>query len=242
MCGIFGAIGGHINSGIIRALTIANRERGTDSLGFFNSDGEILKAAGDPLDILTDSDFRLYLKQRVWFVAGHTRQATQGAITHKNAHPFRYGRIIGAHNGVVIAPERYEVDSEYLIDLLQNPYQEALENVEGYWGLSWFDGTHFYLQAQGTSVAIGRKGGTYYYSSDWAHLMAATGIKRTHVLDKGQTVRFTAEGIETCLRFVTKRPVSYATFLPYAKYGKLATEAEADWDRDTWSEYAKEYD
>ena len=60
MCGIFGGIG-KVNPGIIRALTLANRERGTDSLGFFNSAGKILKRAGDPLDILTDRDFQRYI-------------------------------------------------------------------------------------------------------------------------------------------------------------------------------------
>ena len=50
MCGIFGAIGHHANMGTIRALALANRERGTDSLGFFSSSGKFVKR-GRPLSL-----------------------------------------------------------------------------------------------------------------------------------------------------------------------------------------------
>ena len=44
MCGIFGAIGHNISAGTIRALALVNRERGTDSLGFFSSSGKFVSA------------------------------------------------------------------------------------------------------------------------------------------------------------------------------------------------------
>ena len=34
-------------------------------------------------------------------IIGHTRAATTGAVTTRNAHPFSYGSIIGAHNGII---------------------------------------------------------------------------------------------------------------------------------------------
>ena len=43
MCGIFGGIGRNVNPAIIRALAIANKARGKDSLGFFDSSGKCVK-------------------------------------------------------------------------------------------------------------------------------------------------------------------------------------------------------
>lgn len=56
-------------------------------------------------------------------VIGHTRKATTGAVTTRNAHPFSHGKIIGAHNGFIFDHDQlnkeynreFEVDSEHLI-------------------------------------------------------------------------------------------------------------------------------
>lgn len=200
MCGIFGAIGKSINPGIIRALALANRERGTDSLGFFSNTGKFIKRADDPLACLGDDDFADFIDKscrKGWFIAGHTRYATHGTVTDRNAHPFRFGRIIGIHNGVVSYPRgrKYRVDSEYLFDSLNQAngdYQTALSDISGYWGLAWFDGSDFYLQAHGNEVAVGRDDkGTWYFSSDWTHLDACARPTRNFlILDRGATIRF----------------------------------------------------
>ena len=209
MCGIFGAIkapGATINSGIIRALAIANRERGTDSLGFFGSDGKISKSVGDPMDVLIDKDVNAYVENacdKGWFVAGHTRYATTGKVNTPNSHPFQFGRIIGAHNGMVQYPHdrKYTVDSQYLFDELNRAngdYQTALAAIDGYWGLSWFDGEAFYLQAHDNTVAVAQAyNGAWYYSSDSAHLAACLGYAQScRLLEKGQTIRFCATSAE----------------------------------------------
>src|SRR5271166_1879661 len=48
---------------------------------------------------LVSADFKRYAQSNLIF--GHSRFATQGAITLSNSHPFKIGRIIGAHNGVI---------------------------------------------------------------------------------------------------------------------------------------------
>ena len=200
MCGIFGAIGHSINPGIIRALAIVNRERGTDSLGFFSNTGKFVKRAGDPIGCLGDEDFAEFIDNscnKGWFIAGHTRQATHGTICSKNSHPFRYGRIIGSHNGIVQTPREcaYRVDSEFLIDRLNaklGDYQTAFADIAGYWALSWFDGESFYLQAHKNEIAIGcDEFGVWYYSSDWQHLEAAARIvDNFDLIANGETICF----------------------------------------------------
>lgn len=198
MCGLFGAIGKGINPLIIRALAIANRSRGKESLGMFDSSGKKVKSASDPTECLTRPNFSAFIARKHWFIAGHTRKATRGNINKKNAHPFRYGQYVGSHNGQVTAPATYDVDSQYLIDQLNKHtgnYAEAFKGISGYWALTWFDGTHFYIQAHDNRLTLARKGNTWYYSSDKDHLNAAIGKGDEWLtLEDGATIRFAANG------------------------------------------------
>jgi hypothetical protein len=203
ICGIYGAVviqpGRKWNSGIIRALTWANRERGTDSLGFFDSSGKMTKGAGDPSKVLQKKRVKKWLansRQTAWFVAGHTRFATRGKVNRRNSHPFRYGRIIGSHNGICDAPQKFQVDSEYLfyaINKARGDYQKGLEAITGYWGLSWYDGEHFYLLSHNGELAYEVIDGVLYYSSSWSHLDSCTG-GNSNTLKEGQVLRISSDG------------------------------------------------
>jgi len=206
MCGLYGAIGERWSVPIIRALAMANRERGTDSIGFFDSRGRICKRANDAIDALREkkvSNWLVKSADKSWFIAGHNRAATKGDIVQRNAHPFTYGKYIGSHNGIVCAPASYVVDSMYLIDLLNifnGDYQTAFANVSGLWTLTWFDGSAFYMHSYNMPLALAYAAdGTIYYSSDCNHLLACIDYtEEIYQFGRGQTVKFTLgnDGIE----------------------------------------------
>lgn len=195
MCGLFGAIGNNWNEGIVRGLAWANRERGKDSLGFFDSTGKMMKVACDPKDALCKGNVSNWIhNSNGWFIAGHTRQATHGKVNRENAHPFRYGKTIGSHNGMITAPPKYNVDSMYLFDVLnkaKGDYEVAWCDIEGYWGVSWYDGTSFFLQIHNGDLSIAKCGNVYYYSSNQHHLEACVGsYDKIITLTEGQTLKF----------------------------------------------------
>ncbi len=199
MCGLFGAIGRGFNPFIVRALAVCNRERGTDALGFYDSQNAIFKIAHDPSAVLAGKRFRAYAKtwNDCWYVSGHTRWGTRGQNTDTNAHPFQYGQFIGAHNGIVDAPREYAVDSQFLIDSLEfhdGNYQEALREISGYWGLSWTNGESLFLQNWEHELSICELDRIVYFSSDSDHLKIATGQRKIHQLANGETWRFDANG------------------------------------------------
>jgi len=206
LCGIYGAINAgqkSLDMGIIRGLTLANRERGKESLGFFNSNGEMLKRGKDPIDVLTEEDCTKFLdeteQRRDWFVVGHTRYSTRGRVCDENSHPFEYNQVIGAHNGCIDAPASYSVDSEYAIDLLSqnnSDYQKALENESGYWTLAWFDKERqeLFLSMYHNTCGLVKYRDIWYFSSDPDHLATVVGSRDMIKLTDGQSVSFKPDG------------------------------------------------
>lgn len=202
MCGIYGAIniehGAKWEPAILSGLTWANRERGTHSCGFFDSSGRMIKRAVDPKLAITEDRVRRWLNNShafAWAIGGHTRHATQGAVNKRNAHPFRYGDVIGSHNGMVDAPNSYEVDSEFLFDSINQSDYKALNDIGGYWGLSWFDKRdgRFYLTMHNGSLAYTVYNGVCYYSSDGDHLESFVDSK-VYEFEEGEVIAFDRDG------------------------------------------------
>ncbi len=275
MCGLFGAISPKWDPSVIRTLAICNRERGTDSLGFFDSTGRMIKGASDPMQVLGQENITRWLEgskegtdknDPSWFIAGHTRLGTRGAANRKNAHPFRYGNIIGSHNGMVTASMDYAVDSMILFDELNQAggdYQLGLEGIAGYWGLSWYDGTSFYLQVNNADLHITKINDAWYYSSDDEHLIASLGYDiDTYKLKDGETYQFTFVNGEIVFKelelFVSKAVIytkKYYSHTPcdavpdcYEWSRSHASSVVKDlpvqeWDsewRDSWEDYCNE--
>ena len=203
MCGIFGAVviqqGQQWDRGVIRALTWANRDRGNEALGYFDSSGKMTKGAGDPDELLAKARIKQWInhsQKHSWFIAGHTRLGTRGASNRRNAHPFRYGRIIGSHNGMCDAPHKFQVDSEFLfwsLNKARGDYQKGLGDIGGYWGLSWYNGEHFYLMNHKGELAFDIVDGVLYYSSSLTHLDSCTGGSGTKMKD-GEVIRIAPDG------------------------------------------------
>ena len=118
MCGIIGCVGfNNAYDVIIKSLSLLEY-RGYDSVGvgLFNSGKiEVFKKAGRTADLeelLKNSNFNSKCG------IGHTRWATHGVVSDKNAHPFKVGRVTLVHNGII---ENYkELKEEYNLSGLKS--------------------------------------------------------------------------------------------------------------------------
>lgn len=148
MCGLFGAFfkDDSVSEGqraiLSYNLACRNDDRGGDSWGAmgidFNGKPQVIKGLGDFSENAHNLvDFKKYL--------AHTRFATKGDKTIQNAHPFTFGPITGAHNGVVWNHDElnkkynrnFEVDSMHLFAHL-NEYKK-FSKVEGYGSITWYN-------------------------------------------------------------------------------------------------------
>ena len=145
MCGLFGWVGKHpktFDKAKFDILGILNEARGKHSCGM-SIDNEIV------IGVDKNKLFRDWLAsvnysppEKIPVVLGHTRQATYGAHTIDNAHPFGFPNdkeeydFIGVHNGSLLnhtdlaenrdipvkvkkgKGERVKIDSEILLECL----------------------------------------------------------------------------------------------------------------------------
>lgn len=186
MCGLFGVVY-NVDHDLMISLAIANRDRGTDSLSYFHSNGRY-RAVGDPVMFAGR-----YRPANCWFLAGHTRFATRGAINIRNAHAFRMGTLVGSHNGCVSAPLHYRVDSLYVFHMLALHGLECLQYVQGSLGLSWYQQGVFFLYARNQTLSVARNGNGWVYSSSAYHL-AQCGFKKSYRLADGELWTFDQQG------------------------------------------------
>lgn len=194
MCGVFGFIGRPTKktNTALRHLADWNEIRGRDSTGLVISNGKqhnMFKTAQTATQFLKDSKtialLNKYKNSDFINVIGHTRSATRGGVNRDNAHPFKIGRFLLAHNGVINnfdelqkeCKTEYPVDSQiigYLLNIFEP--KEVFEKLLS----GWFTVPYFDLKKQTElniakhtaplSIAVLPDKSGVYYSSTKFHL------------------------------------------------------------------------
>lgn len=201
-----------------------NEERGTDSFGWYDHDtGEIARGVGR-----VGPQARLMAKHDS--LIGHTRKSTTGASTIENAHPFVYGDIVGAHNGIVhnhdelnkareaAGFKKFEVDSQHIFAALDEKWD--ISNCAGYGAIEWTEKSKpgdIYLcrLSSYSDLAIAATAYGTFWSSDDRHLNEAlllAGVKHKFYTIKPEKVIQIAGGDcfqlkeELCLKSYNSTP------------------------------------
>jgi glutamine---fructose-6-phosphate transaminase (isomerizing) len=192
MCGIVGYVGAREATPILLDALTRLEYRGYDSAGVavVNGDGvETRKLAGR---IAALGDLLARTPVRGHCGIGHTRWATHGAPTERNAHPHRdcTGRLALVHNGIIENADRLragleraghqfatETDTEALAHLIEDAPGATLEerviaalpHVEGTYGLAVVtdaDPGKIVVARRGSPLLIGVGEGEYLIASD----------------------------------------------------------------------------
>ena len=220
MCGIVGYIGKEQAAPIILDGLSKLEYRGYDSAGIAVFDGEKIitqKAVGrlKILENLTCGGERL----KGFSGIGHTRWATHGAPSEKNAHPHRNktGTIAVVHNGII---ENYSIlkkkmqnkgyefisdtDTEVLAHLLDYYYQgnpletiiKVLHRVEGSYALGIMFADHpeaIYAVRKDSPMIVGKNDKGCFIASDVPAILKYT--RTVYYVDNQEVVELKKEGM-----------------------------------------------
>lgn len=229
MCGIVGYVGNRNAQDFLLSGLKRLEYRGYDSAGVVTiEDGKatLLRAEGKIVN-LEQKIAKNKNSDRIGI--GHTRWATHGEPSEKNAHPHRAGDIFLVHNGII---ENYkelkarlknhqflsDTDSEVLAALIDSFYQggkyplsnavvQALKLVRGTFGIavvSVKDPDHIVVARAGSPLIIGVGEDETLIASDASALVGYT--KRAIYLNDGEVANITKNSIE--IKTLSAEPVS----------------------------------
>lgn len=233
MCGIVGYIGNREAQNILIGGLKRLEYRGYDSAGVatLNSTGKLtnLRAQGKVAELA-----RLQAQAPVndTIGVGHTRWATHGAPSVKNAHPHTVGAITLVHNGIIenfedlkqiLEPKGYEflsdTDTEVLAALIDSLYQDstslldavlgALRLVVGAYGIAVLahdTPDQIVVARSGSPLIIGVAGDETFIASDASALIGHT--KQVIYLKEGEVALCKAGEVQ--LYDIAANPLSKA--------------------------------
>jgi len=222
MCGIIGYIGDRDTVGVLLEGLRRLEYRGYDSAGVaVLVDGriQVVKAQGK-LSVLSDVLAKGKPEGRLG--VGHTRWATHGPPSERNAHPHTdcEGQIAVVHNGIIenylelrerLEAEghtlRSQTDTEVIPHLLEAYYdgdlekamRRALRDVRGsYAAVAICDREAGRLvaarQYSPLVAGLGEKGGENFLASDIPAILSFT--RKAYLIDNGEMVVVTEDGVE----------------------------------------------
>ncbi len=220
MCGIVGILGNHEAAPILVEALKRLEYRGYDSAGIATVNHGVLdrRRAVGKLVNLNDELVHNPLAGKAGI--GHTRWATHGAASVRNAHPHRAGGVAVVHNGIIenfralrafLAEQGvgYETDTDtetvalltqYYIDQDLSPRDAAAQTIarlEGAYALCFlFEGEDDLLIAarKGSPLAIGHGSGEMFVGSDAIALAPMT--DRITYLEEGDWAVVTRDSVE----------------------------------------------
>tara|TARA_Y100000310_G_scaffold344692_1_gene458844 strand:- start:4264 stop:5634 length:1371 start_codon:yes stop_codon:yes gene_type:complete len=104
------------------------------------------KITGDAVVLLQHKLTKKMFKKPSPIYLGHNRFATTGKINQKNAHPFTFGNITGAHNGTLRGvhlledEKKFDVDSKAILNAINKKgIEKTWSLLHGAAALSWYD-------------------------------------------------------------------------------------------------------
>jgi glutamine---fructose-6-phosphate transaminase (isomerizing) len=223
MCGIVGYIGDRAAVPLLIEGLKRLEYRGYDSAGFTVLDGDGMdtrKAVGKIAELEKQVGNGNMPSSTIGIA--HTRWATHGAPTERNAHPHMScnGEIALVHNGIIenAAPLRRKLeelghtfrsdtDTEVVVHLIEEAYQgnleeavrEALQQVDGAYGLAIMSSREprkIVAARHGSPLLLGvTDNGEYFVASDVAAVLAQT--RQVIYLEDGEMAVLTDDGYQT---------------------------------------------
>ncbi|MBP1805577.1 glutamine--fructose-6-phosphate transaminase (isomerizing) [Rubellimicrobium aerolatum] len=218
MCGIVGILGSHEVAPLLVESLKRLEYRGYDSAGIATVDGGRLDRRRAVGKLVNLSDLLVHEPLAGKAGIGHTRWATHGAPSVRNAHPHRAGRVAVVHNGIIenfrelrawlsergLAHES-DTDTE-TVALLADHYlsdgatpveaaEMTLARLQGAYALLFlFEGEEDLMIAarKGSPLAIGHGDGEMYVGSDAIALASLT--SRVTYLEEGDWAVVTRAG------------------------------------------------
>ena len=231
MCGIVGYVGEKNAQDFLISGLKRLEYRGYDSSGIVTLDKNgkttCLKSKGK----IAGLEAKISKNKRSDSIGiGHTRWATHGEPSERNAHPHRSGKIYLVHNGII---ENYKVlktklekfhkftsdtDSEVLTALidhfyldgeypLTNAVVQALKLIHGTYGIavvSELNPNEIVVARSGSPLVIGIGHGETLIASDASALIGHT--RKAIYLNDGEVATITAKSVE--IKTLDSQPVS----------------------------------